>query len=129
MAAETTTTVPATATTIPITTTTAPSTTTIPSDTPESVAAEIETLLATLQPPEFKRKDVRQVEDRLGQVMETWESGEDDDLRRELERAFEAVERLDESAERVQLNELFIELAALMGFEVDQSPQGGDQDD
>ena len=129
LAAETTTTAPSTTTTsLPITTTTPPPTTTIPLDTPENVAAEIETLLATLQPPDFKRNDVRQIEDRLDQVMELWEDGDQDDLRRELERAFEAVSELEESPERDQLNELFTQLAEQMGFEVDQPPQDGDGD-
>ena len=134
-AAEDPTTIPTTTTTVPTTTTTVlPSTTTIPTtttvvDNPESVAVEIETLLASLQPPQFSPRDVRRIEDRLDRVMEEWESDDRDDLMRELERAFEAVSDLEQSADRDQLNQLFIQLAELMGFEVDQGGQGGDDDD
>jgi hypothetical protein len=61
--------------------------------------------------------------------MEEWENDDREDLMRELERAFEAVADLEQSAERDQLNQLFIQLAGLMGFEVDQGGQGGDDDD
>ncbi len=131
LAEETTTTVAMTST-IPTTTTTTatmPTTAAVAVAAEESVSQEIDALLATLRPPEFKPKDVRQVGDRLNHVMDEWEAGQVDDLGRELERAFEAVGKLDESSERDQLDELFIELAQLMGFEVDQSPQEGDEDD
>jgi serine/threonine-protein kinase len=133
-AAETTTTAPATTTTnapttSTTTTTTIPTTTTSLVDTPESVADEIESLLAALQPPQFQRRDVRRVEDRLEQVMEDWESDDREELMRELERSFEAVGDLDQSTERDQLHQLFIQLAELMGFEVDQDGQDGEDDD
>jgi hypothetical protein len=134
-AAEDPTTIPTTTTTVPTTTTTVlPTTTTIPTtttvvDNPETVAVEVETLLASLQPPQFSPRDVRRIEDRLDRVMEEWENDDREDLMRELERAFEAVADLEQSAERDQLNQLFIQLAGLMGFEVDQGGQGGDDDD
>ena len=64
---------PTTTTTIPTTTTTIPTTTTTVV-TAESVAGEIGALLAALSPPEFRRRDIRQVEDRLERVMEEWEA-------------------------------------------------------
>lgn len=127
LAAETTTTARAT-TTAPTTTSTMAATTTV-LDSPESVAIEIENLLAALQAPQFKPKDVRQVEDRLDRVMEEWERDNRDDLKGELERSFDAVGALDKSAQRDQLTEWFIQLAELMGVEVDQSRQENDEDD
>jgi serine/threonine-protein kinase len=129
LAAETTTTVgPVTTTsTVAPTTTTTPPTTTVGG--PEAIAGEIEALLASLQPPEFKPKDVRRVEDRLRDVMRRWESGDDQEVARELERAFDAVADLESSPERDQLQELFIQLAESMGFQVEQGTQGDEDED
>lgn len=124
-----TTTVPTTTTTVPTTTTTLPSTTTTLVDTPENVASEIEALLAALQPPQFRPRDVQRVDDRLGSVMEEWENGDREALSQELEGAFGAVADLDDSPEREELTELFIHLAELMGFEVEQGGQGGEDGD
>ncbi|HEU5113877.1 MAG TPA: serine/threonine-protein kinase, partial [Acidimicrobiia bacterium] len=120
-----TTTVAPTTTTIPPTTTTA----TTPAVTAEVVAGEISALLAAMSPPEFRPRDVRQLEDRLERVMEEWEGDNRDDLRRELERAFEEVADLDESQEREELTARLIELSELMGFRVDQIGQGNGKDD
>lgn len=116
----TTTTAPATTTTVPITTTLA--------DTPESVAGEMSALLAGLSPPEFHPKEVRQLEERLDRVMEKWQDDDREELRRELERAFEDVADLERSEQREELTSLLVELAQLMGFEVDQG-NGGEDDD
>jgi eukaryotic-like serine/threonine-protein kinase len=116
-----------TTTTIP-TTTTVPTTTTIVV-TPEVVAGEIGALLAGMSPPDFRRRDVRQVEDRLERVMEEWEGDNRDELRRELERAFEEVADLEESTEREELTARLIQLSELMGFRVDQIGQGDGEDD
>ncbi|MET0566704.1 MAG: serine/threonine-protein kinase [Acidimicrobiia bacterium] len=127
------TTTPSTAptTTIPPTTTTIPPTTTTTTVvTPEVVAGEIGALLAAMNPPEFRNRDVRQVEDRLEQVMEQWAEGDNrDDLMRELERAFEEVADLEESPERDELTARLIQLSELMGFRVDQIGPGGGGDD
>ncbi|MGH8951156.1 MAG: serine/threonine-protein kinase [Acidimicrobiia bacterium] len=125
-----TTTIPTT-TTMPTTTTTTIPTTTTTVATAESVAGDIGAILALLAPPEFKPKEVRQVEDRMEKIMEEWENDNREDLIRELERAFEEVADLEESQERDELAARLIELAELMGFEVDQSGQGdggGDDD-
>ena len=133
----TTTAVPATttpptapATTVPPTTTTIPPTTTTTTVvTPEVVAGEIGALLAAMSPPEFGRRDVRQVEDRLERVMEEWQGDNRDELMRELERAFEEVADLEESPERDELTARLIQLSELMGFRVDQIGQGDGEDD
>jgi lipoate-protein ligase A len=98
-------------------------------DTPESVASGIGSLLATLQPPQFKPKDVRAVDDRLDSVMEEWETGDRDDLIQELERAFEAVGDLGNSPERDELTEQLVHLAELMGFDVEQGGEGDPESD
>jgi eukaryotic-like serine/threonine-protein kinase len=118
---------PSTTTTIPTTTTVPTTTTTVV--TPEAVAGEIGALLATLSPPEFRPNDISKVEDRLEQVMKAWEEDKRDELRRELERAFEAVADLEESPERDELTARLIQLSELMGFRVDQLEQGGGDDD
>ncbi len=115
----TTSTTPLTTTTPSTTTTT--TTTTIVEDSPEGVAAEIAALLNGLEAPQFKPKDVREVDERLDRVMEAWENSDDEELRQELERAFEMVNDLDDSAERDELAELFIHLAELMGFDVERA--------
>jgi serine/threonine protein kinase len=129
---ETTTTIPMTTTapttTIPTTTTTVPTTITLV-DTPESVASEIASLLATLQPPQFKPKDVKAVDDRLDSAMEEWETGDRDELIQELERVFEAVGDLETSQERVELTDQLVHLAELMGFDVEQGGEGDPESD
>ena len=119
---------PPTTTTIPTTTTTVPTTTTTVV-TAESVAGEIGALLVAMSPPEFRRRDVRQVEDRLERVIEEWNGDNRDELRRELERAFEEVADLDESPERDELTARLVQLSELMGFRVDQIGQGNGEDD
>ena len=129
--AEVTTTVPpppTTTTTIATTTTTVPTTTTTVI-TAESVAGEIGVLLGVLGPPDFRPQDVRRVEDRIDRILEEWESGDREDLIRELERAFEAVADLDESPERDELTARLILLSELMGYRVDQIGQGDSEDD
>ena len=116
------------------TTTTIPTTTTVPTTTTtvvtaEVVAGEIGALLAGMSPPDFRRQDVRQVEDRLERVMEEWEGDNRDELRRELERAFEEVADLEQSTEREELTARLIQLSELMGFRVDQIGQGNGEDD
>ena len=118
---------PTTASTIPTTTTTVPTTTTV--ITAESVVGEIGVLLGVLGPPEFRPRDIRRVEDRLEHVMEEWDGGNRDELRRELERAFKEVAELEESPERDELTARLTQLSELMGFRVDQIGQGDGEDD
>jgi serine/threonine-protein kinase len=126
LAAATITAVTSTTTTVP-TTTTAPTTTL--ADTPESTAEDIAGLLAALGPPEFSPREVRQVEERLQRVMEEWQDDDREELRRELERAFESVDDLEPSEEREELTALLVQLADLMGFEVEQGNGGDDEGD
>ena len=124
---------PTTTTTIP-TTTILTTTTTIPTTTStvvtaESVASEIGVLLGVLGPPEFRPRDIRQVEDRIDRILEEWESDDREDLIRELERAFEEVADLEESPEREELTARLIQLSELMGYRVDQIGQGNDDDE
>jgi len=123
-----TTTVPTT-TTAPTTTTTIPTTTTTLADTPESMAEDIAGLLAALGPPEFRPREVRQVEERLQRVMEEWQDDDREELSRELERAFEDVDDLEPSEQREKLTALLVQLAELMGFEVEQGNGGDDERD
>ncbi|MDP9494843.1 MAG: serine/threonine protein kinase [Actinomycetota bacterium] len=119
LAAGTTTTALAT-TTPPTTSFTVPAATTAV-DTPEIVALEIRSLLAQLDPPQFKPNEVRRVEDRLEQVMEIWEGSNGDDLAEEFDKVFDAVADLEESAQQEELTASLIQLAALMGLEIDRS--------
>jgi eukaryotic-like serine/threonine-protein kinase len=134
LAAATTTLVPTTTTTIATTTTLPTTTTTIPTTTTtvvtaESVAGEILGLLAVLGPPQFRPRDVRQVEDRIERIMEEWANDDREDLIRELEQAFEDVADLEESPERDELTARLALLSELMGFRVDQIGQGDGDDD
>jgi hypothetical protein len=118
-----TTTIPPT-TTLP-STTTLPATTTLTSPpTPEDLAGEIGLLLASLEPPFFGNRDVNQIEERVERALAEWQSGDRDDLRRELEQAFDEVSDLEDSPERRLLIERLTQFAELMGFRVD--PLGGD---
>jgi serine/threonine protein kinase len=123
-----TTTVSTTTTTLASTTTTTPATTTTPPRTPETVAVEIEDLLAALQPSRFKPKEVRQVKDRLHEAMGEWADDNREDLARALEDAFDELDDLESSSERDTLNDRFIELAELMGFQVEQGDGDGGGD-
>jgi serine/threonine-protein kinase len=119
-------------TTVAPTTTLAPTTTT-PVPTPESVAGEIGLLLASLEPPDFKNKDVRRLEDRVEKALEEWQAGDREELRHELERAFEDAGNFEESPERSLLLERLAQLSELMGFRVEglgngQGNEGGDGD-
>jgi hypothetical protein len=126
----TTTTTPAATTTATTTTTTTPTTSTTAAETPETLAEEIDRLLAGLQPPVFQPREVRQVGDRLDQVMEEWEADDREELIRELERIFEEVGDLEGSEERDEITAQLVRLAEMMGFEVEQGGGGdGDGDD
>jgi hypothetical protein len=113
-----------TTSTMAVTTTASTTTTTILAETVETVVAEIEAILGGLHPPEFKRNDVREVEDQLDKVMEEWEDDGSDDVGDELEKLLKAIQKLPDSEERDRLSELTGRLAELMGVEL-----GGSDDD
>lgn len=126
--AATTTTLPApdTTTSVPTTTSTTPTTTTtVP--TPESVADEIEAHLVELTPPDFRPKDVKRVENALAAVMDAWAAGDEEEIANELEAMGEAILQLPETEATNHLMDHFVELAALMGFDVQS--EGGEEDD
>lgn len=107
-------------TTIPTTTTTTPTTTTettIVVPTPETVADEIATHLGELSPPTFKPKDVKQVREKLDDLMKTWREGDADKIDERLKKLGEAVDDLAESSEQSHLHDHVVELAGLMGVD------------
>ncbi|HVR76958.1 MAG TPA: serine/threonine-protein kinase [Acidimicrobiia bacterium] len=113
-----------TTTSIPTTTTT-PTATTSP-DTPEAVALAISQILEGMEPPEFKPKEVEEVEKALEKVLQEAEEGDRDELRDSLEKAFEEVSKLPESPERQQLFDAFVRLAEAYGFTVAEVDGGGE---
>lgn len=127
LGAETTTTTFATTTTAPTTTsTTAATTTTAPAPTVESVAEEIRGLLASAEPPDFKPKDVRRVEDRLDEILEEWSKEEPDKLEDRYDKAFEAVGQLPESDLRDRVADGFVRLAEMMGVDLEEISEEDD---
>lgn len=126
-------TVPATTSTSTSTTSTTTTSTTVPTtvgDTPESIATAMSAALEEMQPPEFRPRDVSRVEDALREVMEGWFDDDDQDqLGRSLERLFERVVELPDSAEREEMVDWSVQLAESMGFEVDGAPDDGDDGD
>ena len=110
-------------------TTTTTTTTTIPiAITPEGIAAEIEMSLAQLRPPDFHPKDVKDIGDKLDQVMMEWEEGDQDKVAGELKSAVEKVDKLSESSERDDLLELFDRLADAMGIDIENLDEDDDDD-
>jgi hypothetical protein len=99
-------------------TTTSSTTSTTIADTPETMATVIETALAGLQPPDFKPKDVRKVEEALDAVMKKWSDGDMEDIVEKFEDLFEAVTELPRSQERQEITEMVIRLAELMSLDV-----------
>jgi hypothetical protein len=85
---------------------------------PAALADEFRVHLEELDPPEFKRKEVEELGDRLQKVMEAWNQGEDN-LNKKLEELLAKVEDLPESPEREHLLEHVLELAGAMGIELD----------
>jgi serine/threonine-protein kinase len=99
-------------------TTTSSTTSTTIADTPETMATVIETALAGLQPPEFKPKEVREIEEALDAVMKKWSEGDMEDIVKKFEDLFEAVTELPGSQERQEITEMVIRLAELMSLDV-----------
>lgn len=117
-----------TTTTTPTTTTTTPPTTTpAPASTPEAIAHEIEEMLRDMDEDEFERREVREIEHGLRDVMRAWDRGDEDETIEAFEdELIPAVSDLDESPERQELGEAVVRLAESMGFEVRSSEGGGD---
>lgn len=108
-----------TAATVSTTTSTSiASTTTTTMPGPAAFADEIRVHLEELDPPDFKRKEVEELFDRLEKVMEAWNQGEDN-LDKKLEELLAKVGDLPDSPEREHLQEHVLELAGVMGIELD----------
>jgi len=120
--------VPATSiTTAP--TTTAPPTSTAPTTTvtelssneqPLVVAANIIDLLETMEPPDYRPPDVRDIDRDVREAVEDWEEGEDREAADHLQQALDSTRRLPANETRRQLVELLVSLAEAMGFEVER---------
>ena len=93
--------------------------TTLAEVTPASLAAEISGILAGLGPPEYKPKDVREIEDRVSEALDQWENGEPDLAANSLEDAFTSLEKLPESEAQDELLVLLTTLTEEMGFDVE----------
>jgi serine/threonine-protein kinase len=113
-----------TTTNAPTTTLTRVTSTTVPEITPASLAAAIGDVLAGLDPPEFKPKDVNEFEDRVNKAIDQWGKGQRDMAAASLEDAFTSLEKLPESEAHDELFDLLSTLAEEMGFQV-----VGDEDD
>lgn len=115
----TSTTLPATTTTTtPTTTTTMPATTTLAPDSPEAISAGIYQLLEEMRPPEFQPNEIKEIRERLDEILVKAEERDSEKLRENLEKAFERVGKLPESDERERLFDEFSRLAESYGFTV-----------
>ena len=108
-----------TTTNSPTTTSTIAVSTTLPEVTPASLAAEIGEILATLEPPEYKPKDVREIEDRVNKAVDQWSEGEREMAAKSLEDAFASLDKLPESEAHDELFVLLTTLTEEMGFTVE----------
>jgi hypothetical protein len=116
-----------TTTTTTTTTTTIPTTTTTSPDTPEAIALAISQILDGMKPPEFKPKEVEEIEKALEKVLQEAAEGDREELRKGLEKAFEEVSKLPESPERQQLFDEFVRLAEAYGFTVAEVDEEGEE--
>jgi len=108
-----------TTTNAPPTTLTTAASTTLAEVTPASLAVEIGDILAGLDPPDYKPKDVRELGDRVNKAIDQWGKGQSEMAAKSLEDAFTSLEKLPESEAH---DELFVLLTALteeMGFQVE----------
>jgi serine/threonine-protein kinase len=117
-------TVATTSSTSSTTTTTTTTTTTLP-DTPEAIALAISGLLDEMRPPEFKRNEVKDLGEVLDKILQEADEGDREELRNNLEKAFEEVAKLPESPQRQELHDLFVQLAESYGFTVTETDDNG----
>ncbi len=108
-----------TTTSAPTTTLTTAATTTLADVTPASLAAAIEVVLAGLDPPEYKPKDIREVQDRVNKAVDEWGKGQREMAAESLEDAFASLEELPESEAHDELFVLLTTLTEEMGFQVE----------
>lgn len=100
------------------------SSTTLPEVTPATLAAEISGILAGLDPPEYKPKDVKELEDRVSKAIDQWEEGEREKATTSLEDAFTSLEKLPDSEAHEELFVLLTTLTEEMGFSVENEGDG-----
>ena len=108
-----------TTTTTPATTSTTAASTTVTDPTPASLAAAITEALAGLDPPDYKPKDVKEVEDRVNKALDQWGSGRTETAVESLDDAFVSLEKLADSEARDGVFDLMTMLAEAMGFQVE----------
>jgi eukaryotic-like serine/threonine-protein kinase len=108
-----------TTTNSPTTISTTAASTTVPEVTPASLAAEISEILATLEPPDNKPKDVREIEDRVNKAVDQWSEGEREMAAKSLEDAFTSLDKLPESDAQDELFVLLTTLTEEMGFTIE----------
>jgi hypothetical protein len=106
------------------TTLTRATSTTVTEITPASLAAVIGDVLADLDPPEFKPKDVNELEDRVNKAVDQWGKGQREMAAASLEDAFTSLEKLPESDAHDELFDLLTTLAEEMGFQVVSDEDG-----
>ena len=114
----------ASATTVPAATVTTANTTagmapTSAVGTPGAIAAEITRVLAGVGPPDYKPKDVRELQQRVDRSIAQWEDGNAEKSAESLQDAFESVERLPASDTRDELLALLTALAGAMEVAAD----------
>ena len=106
-------------TTASVTTTTG-ATTTSAVETMESLVAEMNAVLAGPAGSDFKRKDVRDFQNRLIKSIEQWQEGDLKESANSMEDAMKSVEEFPESEARDDLVLLLVRLAQIMELELGQ---------
>ena len=115
-----------TASTAPLTTTTASVTsttgitTTSAVETLESLVADVSALLAGLQAPEFKPKDVRDFQNRVVKSIELFQEGNLEKSATSMGDAMSSLDEFPESQTREDLMAVLIRLAQMMDLEFDE---------
>jgi hypothetical protein len=99
------------------TTTTAAVASTLPAGSPGAISAEIDRVLAAVGPPDYKPKDVRELQQRIDRSIEQWENDSTERSAEILRDALQSVERFPESATRDELVALVGALAQAMDLE------------
>jgi hypothetical protein len=91
-----------------------------PEVTPVSLAVEIGDILAGLDAPEYKPKEVRDIGDHVSKAIDQWGKGQREMAAKSLEDAFTSLEKLPESEAHDELYVLLTTLTEAMGFQVEE---------
>ena len=89
------------------------------SGTPGAIGAEIGRLLGAVGPPDYKPKDVRELQQRVDRSIDEWENGNEERSAGNLREAFESVDGFPASDTREELVALLNALAEAMAVEGD----------